>query len=168
MASTRIMNEAKLNTMVELYSTMTKTELAVKLGVSEQCIFTNRRMLLNLRPELKDKLSSRRSPADIFASVGRNISPNSAFKRNYDKPILKKFISRVILALNWRMDVAGGEIVEHLPHYSKSHLAYVDSVSLEDLNSICDVVNNTFSKYGSSLRISSRKWEIIPTHRDGL
>ena len=72
--------------------------------------------------------------------------------------------SKLKLALQWREDVAGGEMIEQQKDgesYTRTYLGF-KSVSQDELNNICDAANTWWEKSGSDLRIGNSMGEIIP------
>ena len=77
----------------------------------------------------------------------------------------KLFINRVTKALKWRMDVAGGEMIDQSKdglQYCKTHLSGPGRISQKDLDLICNIVNNVFDKCGSNLRVANHMGEFLP------
>jgi len=77
----------------------------------------------------------------------------------------KLFVSRVIKAIKWRIDVDSGEMVEQVKdgeQYCKDHLSYAGSVSQIDLELIGDIVNSVFDKCDSNLMVGDSMGEILP------
>lgn len=80
----------------------------------------------------------------------------------------KLFIGRTIRTLNWRLAADRGEMIEQRKdglQYCKDHLSHPGSISQEDLDSICDVVNDVFGRCDSDLRVGNNMGEFIPTNR---
>jgi hypothetical protein len=79
---------------------------------------------------------------------------------------LSKFCNRVRTALQWRLDVAKGEMIEQRlaghDTYTKDYLGFAGTVSQRDLENICSIVNDTFRLGGSSLRVRNSMGEIHP------
>lgn len=76
------------------------------------------------------------------------------------------FINRVIDVLKWRMDIENSEFIEcineYCGQYCKTHLSTPGLISQDDLNSICNIVNNIFNSYNSKLRVTNSMGEFIP------
>jgi len=89
--------------------------------------------------------------------------------RKRNRSGIKRFINRVIVTLNWRLDVDDGEIIEQVKagglQYCKDHLSYHDKISQKDLNLICDIINDTFNKCNSKLTVRNSMGKILPDCR---
>ena len=75
------------------------------------------------------------------------------------------FIIRVMKVLQWRVDCASGEMIESRyngEQYCKDHLSVKGSISQDDLETICTIVNNTFETAGSNLRVVDSMGEFVP------
>ena len=71
-------------------------------------------------------------------------------------------LNKLAVALQWRDDVASGEIIECSPRYFKTHLS-VCPVSQDELEVICDAANTYYKGIGSALRISNYMGELRPS-----
>jgi hypothetical protein len=72
--------------------------------------------------------------------------------------------SKLITALRWREDVAGGEMIEQRKDgesYTRTYLGF-KSVSQDELDNICEAANTWWKESDSDLRIGNSMGEIIP------
>jgi hypothetical protein len=63
-------------------------------------------------------------------------------------------------AMAWREGVATGELIESR-WYARTHLSYPNSISQNELNTICDLANKYWASIGKDLRINNSMGEIL-------
>jgi len=69
--------------------------------------------------------------------------------------------NNIEMALRWVRDLQIGEMIE-CPGYDKTYMAY-SSISQEDLNFICKVINEVLKYKGITLRIYNSMGELRPS-----
>lgn len=79
---------------------------------------------------------------------------------------MSNLTARLQLALQWRDDVASGDMIERSPsggpQYCRSHLSVEGSVSQVELEAICQAANSFYRAMRSDLRIGDSMGELIP------
>ena len=69
-------------------------------------------------------------------------------------------MNKLATALQWRDDVASGEMIETFA-YTRTYLGF-NQISQQELNAICDAANLYYTQMDSPLRISNSMGELIP------
>ena len=82
---------------------------------------------------------------------------------------MEKIIKHLTTTLQWIEDQEKGEMIEakHTDgsRYCKSYLSFANTISQEELNAICKIVNKVMILKHSIWRVNNYMGEIIPNKR---
>jgi len=76
-----------------------------------------------------------------------------------DKQI--RLLKRITEVLNWRQEIERGEMIQDRFH-KKEYMSFEGTISCDDLDVICDAVNDVFKRLHTKYRVGWSAGEIIP------